>query len=44
MFPDGRPVPPHSTREQCESWAEEVLGCGKPFRIVDDAAVACDYI
>lgn len=33
---------PHATQEECDT--SDIYGCGKPFRIVDDKAIICDYI
>jgi len=40
------PIPPHSSKEECDRLKEHNLiwGCGKPFRIVNNIAVSCDYI
>lgn len=46
----GEPVPPHSTKVDCERFVErdEIWGCGGPFRLVKEGkvwcAVVCDYI
>jgi hypothetical protein len=49
---DGANVNPHAPQAECEKWvqAEEIYGCGKPFRFIDaqgdqPARVEiCDYI
>lgn len=40
------PIPPHSTREECEKLLKDdlVWGCGKPFKIEDNKAIICDYL
>uniref|UniRef100_A0A6C0K3D0 Uncharacterized protein n=1 Tax=viral metagenome TaxID=1070528 RepID=A0A6C0K3D0_9ZZZZ len=49
------PIPPHSSREECERLVSQnaVYGCAKPFRVVlsktpvhndDFVAEICDYI
>ncbi len=43
----GQQIPPHSSKEDCDRWAQQdmIYGCGKPFRIEDPyRAVVCDYI
>lgn len=39
-------IPPHAPKEQCDAWAraKKIWGCGKPFRLRNDQAVACDYL
>ena len=39
-------IDPHLPKEQCDTLVNEkkIIGCGKPFRVVDGKAVACDYI
>jgi len=42
-----QPIPPHSSKEECDRLVAENLieGCGKPFRVTEDLeAVECDYI
>lgn len=52
---NGEQMPPHASKEECERWVAhgEILGCGRPFRVVvaqkatEDApfeAIVCDYI
>ncbi len=42
----GKQIPPHAPKTDCDRWAEknEIFGCGKPFKIVDNTAVVCEYI
>lgn len=47
----GHQVPPHAPKADCDAWVArgEILGCGRPFRVMCDAsgslvAVVCDYI
>jgi hypothetical protein len=46
----GQQIPPHSSKIDCDIWAEQnrIWGCGKPFRIheLDNKWIAeiCDYI
>ena len=37
---------PHLPQAACEALRQgsSIYGCGKPFRLVDGEAVACDYI
>ena len=39
-------VPPHATKEKCESWLKEdmVYGCAKPFKFTGDKVEVCGYI
>lgn len=50
---NGEPINPHTPKPECERLkaADEIRGCGGPFRVVTDPAdgkkylaVACDYI
>jgi hypothetical protein len=43
----GSPIPPHSTKQECEEWIrqDKVYGCAKPFRLTKERQpVPCDYI
>ena len=47
----GKPIPPHSSKIDCDRWASlrRIYGCGKPFQVVrssdgNEKAVTCDYI
>ena len=46
IFKDGTDVSPHSTKEECDRLIELDLiwGCGKPFQIIENNAVICEYI
>ena len=46
IFKDGSDVPPHSSKEECDRFVELDLiwGCGKPFRIINEKLIKCDYI
>ena len=39
-------VPPHASKEQCESWLKnnEVYGCAKPFKFNGTTVEICGYI
>lgn len=39
-------INPHAPKEECEYLINNnmIYGCGKPFRIVNDKAIICDYI
>ena len=41
-----RQIDPHLNKEQCDYLFNNnlIYGCGKPFRIIDNIAVICDYI
>lgn len=43
---DGKQVDPHASKELCDQLIKEgsIYGCGKPFKIVDNKAVKCEYI
>jgi hypothetical protein len=46
-YKNGEPIPPHSTKEECDRLVAsgQVFGCAKPFQILDDGTVKiCDYI
>lgn len=34
-------IPPHAPKEICK---KKVYGCGKPFKIINNEAIKCDYI
>lgn len=42
------PIPPHSSKADCDRLASQTYGCGKPFKIVSKEGVyeieVCDYI
>ena len=40
------PIPPHSSKQECDALVEEgkVHGCGKPFKFDGTTVVACGYI
>lgn len=42
----GMQIPPHAPQQMCEQWIQDglIFGCGKPFRIENNALVICDYI
>jgi len=46
MKSNGEPVPPHEKKERCDELFNKglIYGCGKPFRVVDETVVGCDYI
>lgn len=46
MWLDGRFVPPHASRRECEQWLRnrEVFGCARPFRFDGERVSVCDYI
>jgi hypothetical protein len=39
-------IDPHMNREACEELVKNdlIYGCGKPFQIVNNEAIICDYI
>jgi hypothetical protein len=41
----GQQMDPHSSKEICEHLVENnlIYGCGKPFEIVNDKLVPCEY-
>ena len=43
---NGQQMNPHESKENCDRFAEQglILGCGKPFRLVNGSAEICDYI
>ncbi len=47
VYKDGmRFVPPHASKETCETWLKEgkVWGCAKPFKFDGNKVEKCDYI
>ena len=38
-------IDPHMDKEGCDHLANNnlIYGCGKPFKLVDDIAIPCDY-
>lgn len=41
-----QPINPHAPKSDCDYLVENnlIYGCSKPFKIVDNIAVICDYI
>ena len=39
-------IPPHSTKEECDTFIQnnEIWGCGKPFYFDGNVIQQCDYI
>lgn len=39
-------INPHASEDECNYLYNNkmILGCGKPFRIINNIAVVCDYI
>jgi hypothetical protein len=39
-------INPHAVKKECDYLFENnlIYGCGKPFKIVDNKAIICDYI
>jgi DNA-directed RNA polymerase subunit RPC12/RpoP len=39
-------INPHAAEEECSHLFNNnmIMGCGKPFKIVNDKAIECDYI
>lgn len=39
-------INPHAPKEECDHLFNDhmIFGCGKPFKVVDDKAIECDYI
>jgi hypothetical protein len=42
----GQQIPPHSDKSVCDELVNKklIFGCGKPFMVTNNIAVACDYI
>jgi hypothetical protein len=42
----GDQIPPHSTKEECDDWAEtgKIWGCGKPYKFDGEKVEVCEYI
>ena len=41
-----QPIPPHLPKNDCYELVKQnlIYGCGKPFRIIDNNILICDYI
>lgn len=39
-------ISPHESKEKCDNYVinNSIYGCAKPFRIINDNAIICDYI
>lgn len=37
---------PHAPKEECDYLFlnDMIIGCGKPFKIINDTSIVCDYI
>lgn len=46
MYKNGDLFNQHAPKDLCEKVVKEnlVYGCAKPFKIIDDKAVVCEYI
>lgn len=46
MKNDGKQLPPHLSKSECDRLAQEdlIYGCGKPFRFDGEKVEKCDYI
>lgn len=46
VYKSGEQVDPHMEKSLCMKLVKEnkIFGCGKPFRLINNTAVACDYI
>jgi hypothetical protein len=42
----GKQIPPHASKEECDNWVKnnDIYGCGKPFQVIENKAVVCEYI
>ena len=40
----GLQVNPHLPQSECDALGDTIWGCGKPFRLVDDKLIKCEYI
>jgi len=43
---DGKQIPPHLNKDECDRLEKEglIYGCGKPFRFDGKSVDKCDYI
>lgn len=41
-----QPIPPHLPKNDCDELLKQnlIYGCSKPFRIIDNKVLICDYI
>jgi hypothetical protein len=39
-------IPPHASKTECDYLFKNglIIGCGKPFKVIDRKAISCDYI
>jgi len=37
-------IPPHLPKPECDALVGKIYGCGRPFQLVGDKLVPCDYI
>lgn len=46
IYKTGALFPPHAPKTLCDSAFTQgiIYGCGKPFRIVDNKAIVCEYV
>jgi hypothetical protein len=46
VLKNGNQINPHAPKEECERLIKnnEIYGCGKPFQVIGDKAVECDYL
>jgi len=40
----GLQINPHLPQSECERIKNDIWGCGKPFRIINEKIIKCDYI
>jgi hypothetical protein len=42
----GKQIPPHASKEECDNWVKnnDIYGCGKPFQVIENKPVICEYI
>jgi hypothetical protein len=47
---NGQQIPPHSSKEDCDSFIEnkKIYGCGKPYQVIKEGdiykVIICDYV
>lgn len=46
VYKNGQQMHPHASKQLCDyaKANDQIYGCGKPFKVVDDKAVSCEYI
>ena len=41
---NGKQIPPHLPKSECDTIKDVIWGCGKPFKYENKKLIICDYI